>query len=436
MSSPTNEFTPQLDERRRLPLPYILVPFLAFLFHLALIVRYSVDVPFMDEWDCFPREPYLNWLWAQHNEHRIVTTKLVVLLSYTINGWDIRLHQLANFFLYGSFVFALAFVLWKEFELPSLYYSLIALWLLSPMAYENHLWAFQTQFHLVPICLFAAAYCLFLQRGLKAVLVATVLLCLAILSMASGIPGASVLALSFLFFDSKRGENPPLYRFIPLMGVGVLSVAYLVDLQRPGGSPPLTWPWTLGFLAHFVTMLTGGLGLNVPFPISLLTGTFILGLVAFPWIAGRKKIPHPSSSNQLWALGSLYACWTIIFVAISMGRASIGWEQGFAIRYKEWTSLMMPLTICAYGLLLKDCPIVKAWASRTLIFLCACGWLLSLHRFKYYPREHQARLLALSKIKTAHAAGEGVAAPAVRPGEISPETLKKAWDLGLSFTRK
>ena len=48
-----------------------------YLFTLYQVLVFAINVPYMDEWEEFPRPPVLPWLFAQHNQHRIVTTKLL-----------------------------------------------------------------------------------------------------------------------------------------------------------------------------------------------------------------------------------------------------------------------------------------------------------------------------------------------------------------------
>src|SRR5713101_3320317 len=60
-----------------------------FLFHLAVIHKYSLNVPQMDDWAMFsgdnhPQSLDLTWLYAQHNDHRIATTKLFVWFQFQV----------------------------------------------------------------------------------------------------------------------------------------------------------------------------------------------------------------------------------------------------------------------------------------------------------------------------------------------------------------
>src|SRR5437762_1548710 len=63
----------------------------AFLLSVALgalyLTKWAVDVPYLDEWEALrssqlPTGFNWHWLWAQHNEHRILPTNLEVLALY------------------------------------------------------------------------------------------------------------------------------------------------------------------------------------------------------------------------------------------------------------------------------------------------------------------------------------------------------------------
>lgn len=86
-------------------LPLVLCSCL-YIFHFLLIWKHAVDVPYRDEWASFkpnqlPTGLSKNGLIAQHREHRLATTRLLVWLQYNLNEWDLAVHQKANFLLYA-----------------------------------------------------------------------------------------------------------------------------------------------------------------------------------------------------------------------------------------------------------------------------------------------------------------------------------------------
>src|ERR1051325_1859067 len=82
-----------------------------YLFHFSLIWKHAVDVPDEDEWASFesnqlPIGLTLGGRVAQHNEHRLATTRLFIWSQYRLNGWNLAIHQKANFILYALILVA------------------------------------------------------------------------------------------------------------------------------------------------------------------------------------------------------------------------------------------------------------------------------------------------------------------------------------------
>lgn len=109
------------------------------------------------------------WLFRPHNNHWIVPTRAEILLFYRLNGWNLASQQLFNFLLFGILLLSVAWGLaraisgpggWKKTSKALLIPAPFLIFLLSPISYENHDWAFQSQFHFA--LLFAWWGCFFL----------------------------------------------------------------------------------------------------------------------------------------------------------------------------------------------------------------------------------------------------------------------------------
>jgi hypothetical protein len=80
---------------------------------LVYVATFAKNVPIMDEWDFIV--PFLTgdrgltfeYLWAQHNEHRIVLTKLVELCLIRLGGGDFRVGMYFNVAVCAAFAAAL-----------------------------------------------------------------------------------------------------------------------------------------------------------------------------------------------------------------------------------------------------------------------------------------------------------------------------------------
>ena len=75
-----------------------------FLWHLGVIYKHAVNVPYWDEWETFQQDALpsglsLGWLLAQVNEHRILVGRLQIWALYHLDGWNLRHHQILNFLL-------------------------------------------------------------------------------------------------------------------------------------------------------------------------------------------------------------------------------------------------------------------------------------------------------------------------------------------------
>lgn len=127
------------------------------LYILYLITRYGIDVPFWDQWEfvlllkkfktgalSFPD------LWAQHNEHRILFPKLIMLVLAAATGWDIRYEFYANFFLAGlTFVFLNLLSRKEAGGRCAPWFSVVSAFLVfSPVQVENWTWGWQIQIFL------------------------------------------------------------------------------------------------------------------------------------------------------------------------------------------------------------------------------------------------------------------------------------------------
>src|SRR5262245_51085069 len=74
---------------------------------LALVARYGSNVPSWDEWDMVPTltgtQPVsAEWLWSQHNEHRVPLPRLVLLAVNLFGGPDFRIAQVLNVLVLGA----------------------------------------------------------------------------------------------------------------------------------------------------------------------------------------------------------------------------------------------------------------------------------------------------------------------------------------------
>ena len=94
---------------------------LIYLLHGFIILFYSFNLPFMDEWEALrpqglPAGFNVGWLFAQHNEHRIFLTKVQTWLLYWADGWNLRAQQASNYVIFGILLFVLLKIQKKDLK--------------------------------------------------------------------------------------------------------------------------------------------------------------------------------------------------------------------------------------------------------------------------------------------------------------------------------
>lgn len=198
--------------------PHLVRLSVACLFLFVLVVRvlyvnrYGVAMPFWDQWDAEGDrllkpliEGTLRWsdLFAAHNEHRILPTRIVTLLCYSLAGeWNNLVEARAS-----AFVYALvpALLLWIGLQRSAgrgfwlLYVPAIVCLAILPFAWENVLVGFQSQFYFLLVFAILATYIAAThQENALWVGVAILLAGLSTLTMASGLVTALSVAGTYV----------------------------------------------------------------------------------------------------------------------------------------------------------------------------------------------------------------------------------------------
>ena len=141
-------------------LPYIAFAVFVLGVKLAIIAIYGNATPYWDQWDAEAGNLYRPWLegslywkdlFAAHNEHRILTTRLLALALLELNGkvWNPILQMQVNAAIHVASLSVFLCYLSKAFS-PS---NKIALFVFSailfsiPFGWENTLAGFQAQFY-------------------------------------------------------------------------------------------------------------------------------------------------------------------------------------------------------------------------------------------------------------------------------------------------
>ena len=76
----------------------IAVLFLPLAFTFSFVYKFGITIPYWDQWELVPllekmhnHTLTLADLWAQHNEHRIIFPKILMMLLARLSNWNIFL---------------------------------------------------------------------------------------------------------------------------------------------------------------------------------------------------------------------------------------------------------------------------------------------------------------------------------------------------------
>ena len=207
-----------------------------------VVTTYS-PLPHWDEWALFDHLAKsvgwsLPWLWAQHNEHRILTTKIFFLL-------DVEFFRGRQVFLLTSIflvqLLQVALLSWSLRRLGGwrgsqwrLGTGLVAYCILCPTQYENLVWGFQMQFVLTACMATLAIVSLLLvqpEDSTKFLSMSIAAATLATWSLANGMLLWPLLIVAALWLRMRA----QVWR--ALLMAGALNIGlYFFQYHRPAGS--------------------------------------------------------------------------------------------------------------------------------------------------------------------------------------------------------
>ncbi len=313
---------------------------------LYIVINTYSPLPQWDEWALFDHLAQgggwsLPWLWAQHNEHRILTTKILFLL-------DVELFQGKQVFLLTCVflvqLLQVALLSWSSRSLGGWRGSqwrigtgLIAYCILCPTQYENLIWGFELHF-VISACMatLAIVSLILLQReGREKFLV---------MSIAAATFATWSLANGMLLWPLLIGAALWLRRkalvWRSLLIAGAINIAlYFYRYHRTGGdtvSPSIVQSLRyviVYFGSTFVRHSDGAVAMIAGILGSLAAAYFIIG-----------TLRDRDTSSPLQTVLSLLMLFTLATAAItSTGRLHLGVVQATASRYQTFA---LPFWCC------------------------------------------------------------------------------------------
>jgi len=363
----------------------LLVIILSFCHDFTLGFRY----PWSDEWDLVPMltgaaPVSMKWLWAQHNEHRIVIPKLVYLLSFNIVP-DFKVPILLTLVAMGGCSFVMMAMIQRLSNVSPLLLLVFPMLLLN-MTLGYHHWGFHIQFgsSTLLLCLLLSSIA-YTQSGgkpsmvgLPAIATSAILLFLPLCGM-NGVLPSFVLIPYFLL----RGGSQAVHADTPRSGRWgkVICVAAMLAGAITGTifvgyhSIPHAWsdPDLLQFVAATMHVLSAPLSFG---PAGLAAGVivFFLALFVGTHMLGQMRHNRSAGGTIDWCKGDLLAfiaAMLILAFGLGWGRGGRGWPHEIDGHY---SLLMVPL-LCA---LFTAC-LLNGWIRTAQGF-----WLVTLIMFCFH----------------------------------------------------
>ena len=351
-----------------------------------LVANFGNMTPFWDQWDAEAAGLYRPWvegslrwtdLLAAHNEHRILTTRIIALSLFLLNGgiWNTFLLMQVNAVVYAA---AVSFLICHLSRLLAgwrrvLLFPIAAGVFILPYAWENTLMGVGgTQFYTylllnsVFFWVMASRPSYTLQWWFGFTIGA-----LTILTMASGAvtlaAGALLLGIRrFLLRDAQIRPSS-----VVLLAV-MAAIAVATTPTIPSGSV---------LRAHSLEQFIGVLllGASWPFPPSVVAAVLVHApLVLFTALVLLRRIPATPTVLYVFALAAwLYAQ----LLLISYGRAA----AADASRYLDFHAVTVALSAAA--LLYLASKIQRKWEAVPLLILwlasMACGFFLACDKWNH-----------------------------------------------------
>jgi hypothetical protein len=415
-----------------------------YLYQFWHVWKYAVNLPFWDEWATFTPEQLPaglspRWLFAQHNEHRLATTRLLIWFLYRLDGWNVATHQILNFAVYGALV---AWLVWMSRrvapESPAWVHPGFAVFLLSSIAIENHVMAYQSQVHFWLLFFLVAAYLLFDRpQRTSRLLAGSAAATLSVYSLAAGVVSALVLLLSFALFKTLRareagaggGRRRELLQLLLVAAlVGGAAGLWTVGYRRPPGHG-LSSLFGAAFWEYYLNVISFNFGVD---DVSAAAGGVCLAIILAPLclhvFKERGRLPP-----EHWAVFTTALACLAVLASISAGRAAFGPLQSKSSRYAEFGMALIPLTALAWGLVLRRRGRLRAAVLVGLwLLLFATFW--DNWRFADYLHHHGQRKLGVRCVEQYYLKGGEALCPRIYPDPLAQQ-LEAAKELDASFYR-
>ena len=361
-----------MNARRLRILLMLLLALLPALGCATLISHYGVNVPFWDEWEVGPAlfekmaagQLTGSDLFKFHNEHRIVTYRLLILATAPFTHMNTKALMWISFAFAGLTalgIYALARRSPLNYRWITLLFLLANLTLFSAVQHENWLWGMQTLFFIPTLCLVWALWLALSPWPRWLVYPLAILLgLLATFSSANGMLLWVIVALPLAWSASRRELAEKKSWLLAWTATFLAStIFYFQGYHSPPDHPPLSYALThpLQSVHYFLTYLGGSLGFGTLVPPTLwcaAIGAALLAAYLFMtayMVWQRRDYAFLKPLLAWWGLG-LYALGCAGMT--TLGRVGMGVEQGLSSRYTTFSQWLLIALLFGLPLILLD----------------------------------------------------------------------------------
>ncbi len=350
---------------------------------LVLVLRYGVNVPYWDQWELVPNFVALSGgslglsdLAAQHNEHRMVFPRLIMLVLGTATQWNTVAEMVFSVGLAVctlTVLLRLARPLLEEMgPLAGLcVVASVSTMLFSWMQWENWFWGWQIQWFLsvlaTVLSIALASWSLHRESPRLHVTGSALAALVVQYSIASGVV-VWLLSGFILAFHRRRLTILPLWAAV----AGVFTALYFIGYIKPAHHPSLLAGFESPkvFLAYLGNYLSGPIGRSSLHGLAML-GLF-LALTSFACIRWRARMDLVLPWLAIGGFAVANALLT------GLGRAGFGAAQGLSSRYVT-IALLLSIAVVPLGLLAMLAWIAsRRWRSVAGAGLAAVTFILTV----------------------------------------------------------
>jgi len=340
---------------------------LPIIYLINIAVKYSVDIPSYDEWFFVPLfEKMFNGtltlqdLWAQTNEHRLVVTKLLMLMFVKFTGWNLKYQIAFNIILCIGILTAFIYFLkreskWFRHYLPTYLPTYLIIPNLSFMIFslgqfENLLWGLQ-MLVFINVLAVVVGFILLTESSMswKSISLSVFTGIIALYNYAGGLLYWPI-GLALIFFQPRLAKVKKI-KFIIFWILSTIAIllTYFYNYTRPAYEPPIPITYPLQHFAESIKLMLQILGsplemMNPNFSMILGLSGLIIFIILFMKFRNVKK----NNSLVLFLLAIGFYGFTNAILT-GAGRIGFGLNQRLISRYSTTPELFwLSITILLF----------------------------------------------------------------------------------------